>query len=113
MSSNEMIAVHARFVARPSHGENLVAAVRDMFDTAAGEPGTIAYAVHRDRDDPDIVVMYELYRSDEALEEHGRSETAVRFGARLEELLDREPEAWFTRPVLALGLDPGTMIDHS
>lgn len=102
--SPTMLAVHARFTAQVGRGPELLAAVEEMFPTAAQEPGTMVYVAHRDRDDPETVVMYELYRSDAALDDHGASAAAARFGDALEGLLATEPEVWFTRPVRALGL---------
>lgn len=104
--SPAMLAVHARFTAHEGRGDDLWRAVEEMFATAEQEPGTLVYAAHRDRDDADAVVMYELYRSDDALDEHGDSPAASRFGDALDELLGIEPEVWFSRPVRAIGLDP-------
>lgn len=98
------LAVHARFTAHEGRGDELAAAVDDMFATAEREPGTLVYAAHRDRDQPDAVVMYELYADDGALDDHGASEAADRFGARLGDLLAEEPEVWFTRPIRTTGL---------
>lgn len=98
-----MLAVHARFTARPGRGDDLLAAVEDMFPAAQEETDTLVYAAHRDRDDPDTVVMYELYRSDQALETHGDSAAATRFGAALDDLLAQDPHVWFTRPARVLG----------
>lgn len=98
------LAVHARFTAEPGRGDELAAAVERMFPTAADEQGTLVYAAHRDRDDADVVVMYELYASDAALDTHGESQAASRFGQALEGLLAEEPEVWFTRPWKAHGL---------
>lgn len=99
------LAVHARFTAHPGRGDELLRAVEDMFPTAAQEPGTLVYAAHRDRDDPDAVVMYEVYLSDAALDDHGASAAASRFGDALDDLLATEPEVCFSHPVRALGLD--------
>lgn len=98
------LAVHARFTAHPGRGDELAAAVDAMFAAAEREIGTLVYAAHRDRDDPDAVVMYELYADDAALDVHGGSDEAARFGAVLDELLAREPDVWFSRPVRATGL---------
>lgn len=106
--STAMLAVHARFTAHEGRGTDLLRAVGEMFDAAEQEPGTLVYAAHRDRDDADAVVMYELYQSDGALDDHGDSPAAARFGDALDDLLAAEPEVWFSRPVRALGLDPLT-----
>ena len=102
---DDALAVHARFTAHPGRGDELLAAVQDVFVAAEHEPDTLVYAAHRDRDSPDAVVMYELYRSDAAYDEHGATAEASRFGDALGELLAVEPEVWFSRPVRALGLE--------
>ncbi|GGI04547.1 putative quinol monooxygenase [Egicoccus halophilus] len=98
------LAVHARFTAHPGSGDELAAAVDEMSDAAEQEAGTLVYAAHRDRDEPDAVVMYELYADDDALDVHGATEAAARFGSRLDGLLAREPEVWFSRPTRTKGL---------
>ena len=97
------LAVHARFTSHPGRGDDLAAAVTAMCTAARQEEGTILYAAHRDRDEPDAVVMYELYESDEALAAHGRSPAAERFGAALDDLLAEEPQVWFSRPFEIVG----------
>lgn len=104
MADEPMLTVHARFQAEPGRGAELVDAVMAMFPTAADEDGTVVYAAHRDRDDEDAVIMYELYRSDAALDEHGASDAAARFGEVLEDLLAEEPQVWFGRPLRAGGM---------
>jgi quinol monooxygenase YgiN len=98
------VAVHAKFTAQPGRGDELVAAVEEMFDTVLNEPDTLVYALHREDAEPDVVWMYELYADQRALDVHGRSDAARRFGARLEELLAREPEVGFTTPLRAKGM---------
>lgn len=98
------VAVHAKFTAHPGRGDELVAALEEMFDTVLDEPDTLVYALHRDDDDPDVVWMYELYAAPEGLEAHGQSAAADRLGRRLEELLAREPEVGFTTPLRAKGM---------
>jgi quinol monooxygenase YgiN len=100
------VAVHVRFVAHEGRGAELLAEVERMLATARGEEGTLVYAIHVDRDDPDAVVMYELYASEEALEVHGASGAAARFGPLLDDLLREDVVAWFSRPHAAAGL-PG------
>lgn len=105
MGDDGQLIVHARFTAHPGRGEELVDAVLGMFPTVAEETGTLVYAAHRDRDDPDTVVMYEVYASDGSFGRHGESPAAGRLGERLDELLAEEPQVWFTRPLRSLGLD--------
>jgi quinol monooxygenase YgiN len=104
-SADPRVVVHARFVARPGQGEVLLAEVGRMLDAARDEPGTLAYAVHRDRDQPDAVVVYEVYDGDAGLEAHGASAAAARFGPLLDDLLAEPVIAWSTHPVAATGVE--------
>jgi|KBSSwiStaDraftv2_1062776.scaffolds.fasta_scaffold3374335_1 quinol monooxygenase YgiN len=69
-----MIAIHCRFVVDPS--------VRERFDESScrqaafcrTEPGNLAYEYLADICDPQIVVNYQLWESQEALDGHSRRE---------------------------------------
>ena len=56
---------------------------------AEHEPGTLAYSVHQQQDDPTTLVVYERYASEEALAEHMRNLRA--FGPRFAGVLDGRP----------------------
>jgi quinol monooxygenase YgiN len=42
-------------------------------DTLANEPGTLAYTLHQQADDPTKFVFYEKYDSDDAFKTHGKN----------------------------------------
>ena len=71
------IAVHVRLVAPPGRRDDLVAALQPFLDGAAGEPGTLAYALHHDLDDGDAIWFYTLFADAEALETHRRNEAEL------------------------------------
>lgn len=56
----------------------------------ANEPGTLAYVFHQRRDDPQTVIVYEKYESDEAFAVHGKNLAAK--GAEFMAVLDGPPE---------------------
>ena len=95
------LATLVRFRAVPGRGDDLVAALRRMLPAAEREEGTLVYALHRDADDPDCVLMYELYDGPGALEAHGASPEAARLGEDLGGLLADEPVVW-TGSLLAM-----------
>lgn len=101
------LAVHIRYTARQGRGDELAAAIEDMFDTVVNEPDTLVYAHHRDVDEPDVIWMYQLYADRKALETHRSSPAMDRLKDRLDELLAHEPEIGLTRPVRAKGLRIG------
>lgn len=42
-------------------------------DTLSNEPGTLAYVIHQQADDPSSFVVYEKYESDEAFKLHSKN----------------------------------------
>jgi quinol monooxygenase YgiN len=59
-------------------------------ETLANEEGTLAYAVHQRRDDPQTMVVYEKYESDEAFAIHGQNLASK--GAKFAGVLAGAPE---------------------
>jgi quinol monooxygenase YgiN len=59
-------------------------------DVLANEPGTLAYTLHQQRDDPRTVVVYEKYESDEAFAIHGKNLASK--GAGFAAVLDGPPQ---------------------
>ena len=85
------IVIFTRLRAAPGRGEALRALFEPLLTAAAAEPGTVAFAVHAARDDPDQLLCYEVYTDDEALAQH-RGSRAVRDAVgRFDELLDAPP----------------------
>jgi (4S)-4-hydroxy-5-phosphonooxypentane-2,3-dione isomerase len=69
----------------------------------ADEPGTLVYVMHEATDDPDLVVSYELFADEAALEAHKSSPVVAAVMPRLRPLV---AEGSFRRlvPVLEAGL---------
>jgi quinol monooxygenase YgiN len=80
----------------------LLELLRELVDAAAGEPGTLVYVMH-EADDPDVVVSYELFADQAALDAH-RESAAV--GAVMPRLNALVAEGSFRRltPAHAKGL---------
>ena len=59
-------------------------------EVLANEPGTQAYVLHERKDDPNTIVVFEKYESDEAFAEHGKNlaSKAGEFGPFLDGPLD-------------------------
>lgn len=58
-------------------------------EVRASEPGTLAYVIHQQQDDPRTFVVYEKYESDEALATHGANLRAK--GGAFAAILDGRP----------------------
>lgn len=74
-------------------------ALRVGLETAQGESGTRLYIMHEDATDPDVVVFYELYESQEALAAHAGSEAFKALGAAVRPFGAGRPEMTFLTPV--------------
>jgi len=98
-----MISVIAKIPCQPGTRDDLVAAFRDYFPQVEGEEGTLVYAISTDNADPDVVWVYELYPSDDALAAHSGSDAFKAFGGALAGLLAGAPELHFCQPVVAKG----------
>jgi quinol monooxygenase YgiN len=81
------IAQFAKFTAHRGHGDRVVAALEAALASARTEPGTHAYAIHQQADDPDVVWMYELYANADAQAAHSGSAATAELRAAVSELL--------------------------
>lgn len=54
---------YGKAIARPGHGEELARLLLAAADAQAGDAGCELYLVSRQRDDPDVVWITELWRS--------------------------------------------------
>jgi quinol monooxygenase YgiN len=92
--------------AQPGRRAELLEALRELVDAAAAdEPGTLVYVMHEAADDPDVVVSYELFADEAALDVHRDSAAVAAVMPRLRSLM---AESSFRRldPAIATGL-PG------
>ncbi|MEU7764379.1 antibiotic biosynthesis monooxygenase [Nocardia sp. NPDC049190] len=76
-------------------------------DITALEPGTLVYATHTVADEPLSRIFYEVYRDQEAFEEHERQPHTRRF---LDQRSNYIASFWveFLTPIVVKGL-PGTV----
>ena len=97
-----MLAVIATIRSAPGRRDNLIAALRaDIVPHVAGESGTLAYLVHEDLRDPDLIHVYELYDSKEAFIQHAKA-VGPMLNA-LSDLIDGVPELQQAIPVASIG----------
>ena len=92
--------------AQPGRRAELLELLRELVDTAASEePGTLVYVMHEAVDDPDVVVSYDLFADEAALDAHKASPVVASVMPRLNALV---AEGSFRRltPAHATGL-PG------
>ncbi len=98
------VAVVAKITAKPGERDALVAALQQALETAAGEPGTLVYALHADTKEADVLWMYELYADQGALDAHMGSPAFKALGPAIGPHLAGMPELHFSTPVGGKGL---------
>lgn len=62
--------VIAKHRATPGRGDALVARMLEDLDATRSESGCLQFHIHRDRSDPDLIVIYEIWRNIDALKSH-------------------------------------------
>jgi len=68
------VAIIARVTVRQGKAEQYVAAFAPLLEQARKEPGTLLYAIHRSKDDPQVFWTTEIYADDAAFAAHSASE---------------------------------------
>lgn len=98
------VAVFAKIAAAPGKRAALRAALQSLLDGAENEAGTLMYLLHEDNADENLLWMYELYASQEALKLHMGSEGFKAAGPTLAPFLAGRPELNFVTPTGGKGL---------
>jgi len=88
-------------MARPSR---LAKAIESTIGAADSEPGTIFYIAHTLEAEPDTLVFYELYESEEALKAHGSGEVVKAIGKVAGEFVGGRAELQILTPFAGKGL---------
>jgi len=98
------VTVVATFKTRDGMAEEAIAALTPVIEQTHEEAGCLAYALHRDVNDPGTLVLVERWTSQVALESHFQQPYIADLGAAAAELLAEPPTLHFCSP-LAIG-DP-------
>ncbi len=81
-----MIVVLALLQAQPGKGDEVEKAFKELIPKVLKDPGTIAYKLNRNIEEPDKFCVYEKYESMDALKAHGQTEHFKAFGRATREL---------------------------
>lgn len=103
------VVVVATFRVHPGRGEEAVAAFSPTIEATHGEEGCIAYALHRDVNDPDVLILVERWTDREALDSHLQQPYVAQLGAVAEEFLVEPPTIHFSEPVPVGDSEKGTL----
>ena len=87
----EPVSYFVRMVAKPGHADEVLELLlSNPRRIEAGEPGNLAFAVHRSLDDPNEFWLYETWESAEAVEAHESGEAFADYKERLRPLVEPE-----------------------
>jgi quinol monooxygenase YgiN len=89
-----MISFTVRMTFRPDDREEIARILRELAAASRQEPGCISYIPHRVESDPDIILIYEQYRDQAALDAHRASPHFAQYavGGLYQRMLDRSLE---------------------
>jgi quinol monooxygenase YgiN len=91
------VVIFTRLTAATGRGAELLAVLEELATATRAEPGNEVFVVHAARDDPDVVLGYEVFVDDDALAAH-RATDAVRVAqARLTDVLAEPPVIEYAR----------------
>ena len=85
------VVIFTRLTATPGRGNDLLMILEDLAVATRHEPGNDVFAVHGARDEPDVVLGYEVFRDDDALAAHRASEAVRVAQERLSDVLAEPP----------------------
>jgi quinol monooxygenase YgiN len=86
------VVIFTRLTASPGRRDELVAALEKLGAATRREAGAEIFVVHPARDEPEVVLGYEVFADDAALTTHRASEHVAAIGPQLTELLAAPPE---------------------
>jgi quinol monooxygenase YgiN len=108
MSAEEVVVV-ATVQVRPGTEDEALAALTAGLEGAHGEDGCLAYALHRDLDEPTRFVVVERWRDQEALDSHAREPHLREMLAKVGALIAAPPSILRVAPVPAGDAAKGTL----
>src|SRR5688572_21395627 len=96
------VTLIATLTPKPEYVEELFARTLDMVDKCRAEPETIVYHVHRKRENPDVMVVYETYYGGAGLRAHQAFDYIARLIDDLPRLLAKDIEVTVLDPLTDL-----------
>jgi quinol monooxygenase YgiN len=98
------VAIVARVTVRDGKADAYLAAFAPLFEQAEKEPGTLLYAVHRSKDDPNVFWTTEVYADDDAFAAHSASDVHAAAAPVFGDLI-AAADVMVGETVMAKGLD--------
>ncbi len=93
------VTVVATFNIREGREEEALEALRPVIQQTHDEAGCLNYALHRDRNDPSVLVIVERWTSQIALDNHFLQPYVAQLGTAAADLLTEPPVVRFCDPI--------------
>ena len=97
-----MITLVANMQAKPGKEKELEAALQTVFPKVQLEQGTVAYVLHRSKNNAGQFFFYEKYQDQQALDNHGSTPYLKALFREISELLLEKPEIKLYEEVAAI-----------
>lgn len=95
-----MITVVARLKAKEDKLDEALALCRELVKGVQdNEPDVIAYLCHQGEKDPNEIIFYEVYPSQEALTHHGKTEHMAKMNQSYRDLFSGAPDIQMVKRV--------------
>ena len=85
--SNEKRTLFAYLKVRPGTEAQFLKAAKNVIQESRKEPGNLVYILQESINDPTQFIIYELFKSDAALELHRKAKHTVRFLKEVDSIL--------------------------
>ena len=96
-----MVVLHVTVQVKPERLAQFLEAVRhDAVHSENDEPGCLRFDVHQDRDDPNRLYYYEVYRNEAALEAHRQTSHFKLYAEQTKDWLAGPPERRFGKNLI-------------
>ena len=93
------VTVVATFNIREGREEEALDALRPVIEQTHDEAGCLNYALHRDKNDPSVLVIVERWTSQIALDNHFLQPYVAALGSAAADLLSEPPVVRFCEPI--------------
>jgi quinol monooxygenase YgiN len=93
------VVVSAVFHVKDGRADEAIAAFTDTVVSTHDEAGCLSYALHRDKNDPNVLVLVERWTSQVALEAHIQQPYVAALGAKAGDLLAAPPAIHICDPI--------------
>ena len=94
----DQVVVVVRIKAQPGKVEEVVSGFTPILEKTHEEEGCLNYALHRDKNDPDVLMLVERWRSQTDLDQHFTKPYMAEMGELAGQLLAEPPDIRFCSP---------------